>query len=75
MKKLGTSENKTIVLLSNTEFTGLAGQTASNFPDGSDISLAPLKAKLALVDNNSPALTETKKKCQEVVDSITAIGL
>lgn len=75
MKKLGTSENRTIVLLTNTEFTGLAGQTTNNFPDGSEISLVPLKDKLDLVDSNEAELTALKASCQNVIDGITAIGL
>ena len=75
MIKIGMADGQTLVKLSQQEFTGLAGQATSNYPDGSTISLAPLKHKLDLVDNNSPALTEAKVKCQEVVDSITAIGL
>ena len=75
MIKIGMANGQTLVKLSQQEFTGLAGQATSNYPDGSTISLAPLKAKLDLVDNNAPMLTEAKDACQDVVNKVTAIGL
>jgi len=75
MIKIGMADGQTLVKLTSQEFTGLAGQTTSNYPDGSSISLAPLKTKLDLVDNNVPMLTEAKNACQDVVDRVTAIGL
>jgi hypothetical protein len=75
MIKIGTSNGKTLVALSNAEFTGLAGQTTSNFPDNSVIDLTPVKDKLDLVDSNTAELTSLKTNCQNVIDGITAIGL
>jgi hypothetical protein len=38
MIKIGTANGSTLVTLSNTEFTSLAGQASSNIPDGAKIS-------------------------------------
>jgi len=75
MKKIGMSEGKTIVLLSDVEFTGLTGNPTGDYSDGSTISLSGLKAKLDLVDNNKPKLTGLKTQCQDVIDQITSVGL
>ena len=73
MIKIGMADGQTLVKLTNKEFTGLAGQTTSNFPDGSVISLAPIKAKIDLVDGNIAGLTELKTKCNDVITDIEAI--
>jgi len=75
MKKLGTSENKTIVLLSNTEFSGLAGVESSTVLDGAKISLAPIKAKLDLVDAKVEDLATLKAQCNTVIDKLNTIGV
>ena len=75
MKKLGTSEGKTIVLLSNTEFTGLTGNTSTNFPDGSEISLSPIKAKLDLIDTKVEDLATLKSQCETVINKLNTIGV
>lgn len=75
MIKIGMADGQTLVKLSPQEFTGLAGQSTSNYPDGSTISLAPLKAKLDLVDNNAPILTAAKEVALELASKVTSIGL
>jgi hypothetical protein len=75
MIKIGMADGQTLVKLSPQEFTGLAEQSTSNYPDGSTISLAPLKAKLDLVDNNAPILTAAKEVALELASKVTSIGL
>jgi hypothetical protein len=75
MKKLAYGDGQVYVSLSTQEFSGLAGKSYSNVPDGTDISLAPIKQKVDLVDGKAAELTALKTKAQDVVTSITAIGL
>ena len=75
MKKIGTSENKTIVTLNNSEFTALTGQASSTIPDGTRISLSPVKAKLDLVDAKVEDLATLKAQCATVISKLTTIGV
>jgi hypothetical protein len=75
MIKIGMADGKTLVALTNSEFIGLAGQTTSNIPDGTDVSLAPIKAKLDLVDSKTAELVATRDACNELSAKITAIGV
>ena len=67
MKKLGTSGSDTIVLLSNQEFIGLAGKPSLNVPDGENVNLGPIKAKLDLVDKNKSQVQALVQKCEQII--------
>jgi hypothetical protein len=75
MKKIGTSDGKALVLLNSQEFSGLAGDTISNTPDDTAISLAPIQAKLQLVDAKVAELAELKTQCEDVIAKLVAIGI
>ena len=75
MKKVAYGNNRVFVEMTPQEFAGLAGEVASNIPDGTDISLVVIKQKLELVDNKKAELLELKGDCQSVVNKLTAIGV
>ena len=75
MIKIGTANGKTLVALSNAEFTGLAGQTSSNVPDNTNVSLVPIQNKIALVDSKEAELLEIKTLCSEMEAKLTSIGI
>ena len=75
MIKLAYGDSKVYVSLSEQEFQGLAGQSYSNIPDGTTISLVDIKQKLDLVDNKAAELTQVKQQMQQAVSTITSIGL
>ncbi len=75
MKKLAYGDGVVYVSLTALEFAGLAGDTHSNIPDGTSISLTRIKQKLDLVDGKAAELTELKTLSTNVVNKITAIGL
>jgi len=75
MKKLAYGDGVVYVGLSTAEFKGLAGQVYSDVPDGTDISLVPIKKKLDLVDSKTAGLAELKTLSADVVSKLTAIGI
>ena len=75
MIQIGTANGSTLVTLSNTEFTSLAGQASSNIPDGAKISLAPIKAKLDLVDAKTEDLAELRAQCSAMISKLNVIGV
>ncbi len=75
MIKLGYGDGKVIVTLTTTEFKGLAGDSYSDVPDGTDVSLLHIKQKLDLVDTNQAALSQLKTLLTSVVNKLTDIGI
>lgn len=75
MRKLAYGDNVVYVGLSAAEFKGLAGQGYSDVPDGTEISLLPIKQKVDLIDSKGADLTDLKTLSEQVVNKITAIGL
>lgn len=75
MKKLAYGDGVVYVGLSTTEFKGLAGQSYSDVPDGTDISLVHIKQKLDLVADKTAELAELKTLSNQVVSKLTAIGI
>ena len=75
MKKLAYGDGVVYVGLSTAEFKGLAGQVYSDVPDGTDISLVPIKLKLDLIDSKTAELAELKTLSIGVVDKLTEIGI
>ncbi|MCK5017543.1 MAG: hypothetical protein KAS32_10790 [Candidatus Peribacteraceae bacterium] len=75
MKKLAYGDGVVYVGLSTVEFSGLAGESYSNVPDGTDISLVAIKQKLDLVDAKVAELLELKQLSQQVVNKLDNIGI
>jgi hypothetical protein len=75
MIKVGTGSGNVIVLLSNAEFKVMAGSDAGNVPDGTDISLLPVKNKIDLVDSKTAELAEIKTLSASMVQKLTEIGI
>ena len=75
MIKIGTTNGKALVSLTANEFVGLSGKTTSNVSDGTNISLAPIQAKIALVDTKQAELAELKTQCEDIVSKLTSIGI
>lgn len=75
MKKLAYGDSVVYVGLTTTEFKGLAGQSYSDVPDGTDISLVHIKQKLDLIDAKEAELAELKTLSASVVNKLTEIGI
>lgn len=75
MKKLAYGDGVVYVGLSTVEFQGLAGLPYSQVPDGTEVSLQPIKQKVDLVDSKGADLTDLKNLSSQVVDKIASIGL
>ena len=75
MKKLAYGNGLVYVGLTGAEFRGLAGRSYNDVPDGEDISLAPIKAKIDLVDSKEAELLELKTIASSVVDKLNQIGI
>ncbi len=75
MIKVGTAKNKTLVALSDTEFSVLARRDASGTPDDTNISLVPIQEKLSLVGAKEIELKELKTLCNNILAKLNSIGL
>ena len=75
MKKIGTTDGGILVELSQTEFTALAGKSASGIPDGTSISLKTIKDALDLVDAKKSGLSSLKTAAQEMVQLLNSVGV
>ena len=75
MIKLGTTNGSILLSVSISEFKSLVGNTPSNIPDGAEISSAKAFAKIALVDAKMTELSSIKAQGQELINSLTAIGV
>ncbi len=75
MKKLAYGDGVVYVGMTTTAFKGLSGQSYSDVPDGTDISLVSIKQKLDLIASKEAELAELKVLSISVVDKLTAIGI
>ena len=75
MKKLAYGGSEVYVSLTPMEFSGLAGQAHSNVPDGTNVSLNPVKVKIDLVDSKTAELAELKSAAQTMITKLTIIGI
>jgi hypothetical protein len=73
MIKVGTASGSVLVTLSPTEFSGLAGQSYSDTPDGSNISLSRIKQMSDMIDNNKSQLKEVKQKATDLAQTISGL--
>ncbi len=75
MKKLAYGSNVVLVSLTTNEFKLLAGDTYTNVPDGTNVSLATIKSKLDLIAAKEAELLELKNLSTNVVSKLNDIGI
>lgn len=75
MKKIAYGSNVVFVSLTTNEFKLLASKTYNNVPDGTNVSLVPIKNRLDLIAAKDAELLELKNLSASVVSKLSDIGI